>query len=40
MNEALEAYEKAVNSAHLGTRITFWVVMASVAYLFIRIVFY
>lgn len=33
MNEALEAYEKAVNSARLGTRITFFVLVASIAIL-------
>ena len=39
MNEAGEAFEEAVQSAHSGTRIAVLVVIASAAYLFIRIIF-
>jgi hypothetical protein len=39
MNEVGRAFEEAVNSSHRGTRIAFWVVMASVSYFFIRLFF-
>ncbi len=39
MNEAGEAFEEAVQSVHVGTRIAVWVVIASTAYLFMRIMF-
>lgn len=39
MNEVGRAFEEAVNSSHRGTRITFWIVAASVAYLVVRIFF-
>ena len=38
MNEAAAALEEAVNSAHRGTQIAVWVVIASIAYLMIRII--
>ncbi len=39
MNEVGRAFEEAVNSSHRGTRITFWIVAASVSYIVARIMF-
>lgn len=37
LNEAAEAFEAAVNSSHLGTRIAFWTVMACASILVVLV---